>query len=200
MRHNKIKAALLGLAAVITAACGMTLAHAQTITRGLYLGGAIGQSEAKEYNCVARPQCENRGTVGKFFTGFQFHRNFALELGLTDLGQVSSATPGAFEETIKIRLGELALLASYPVTDRFMAYGKGGGYYAQTTATSTVSGVSTRVKESNGGLTYGAGLQYFVIESIALRGEFQRYMKVGGGNVGDSDFNAFTFGVLWKIR
>ena len=200
MTHNKTKAALVGLAAVVTAAAGITAAHAQTVTRGLYVGGAIGQSEAKEYNCTTRAQCENRGTVGKFFTGFQFHRNFALELGLTDLGQVSSSNPGTFEQTVKVRLGELELLASYPVTDRFMVYAKGGGYYAQSTNSETVSGVSTRTKETNGGVTWAGGLQYFVTGSIGLRGEFQRYMKVGGGNIGDSDYNAFTFGVLWKIR
>jgi hypothetical protein len=81
-----------------------------------------------------------------------------------------------------------------------MIYGKVGGYYAQTTDTFTVNGVGARVKESNGGLTYGGGLQWFITPAIAVRGEAQRYQKVGGGNIGDSDYNAMTIGLLWKIR
>jgi opacity protein-like surface antigen len=196
MTQNKINAVLLALALTACTA----LAHAQTITRGLYLGGAMGQSEATEYKCSARPQCEQHGTVGKFFMGFQFGRNWALELALADLGQINSSVPGVLTDTVKVRLGELALLGSYPVTDRFMAYAKGGAYYAQTTNDQTNGTVAGRVKESNGGLTYGFGAQYFLTSSIAARGEFQSYLKVGGGNIGDSDYKVFTVGLLWKIK
>jgi OOP family OmpA-OmpF porin len=196
MTQNKINAVLLALALTACTA----LAHAQTITRGLYLGGAMGQSEATKYKCSARPQCEQHGTVGRFFTGFQFGRNWALELALADLGQINSSVPGVLTDTVKVRLGDLTLLGSYPVTDRFMAYAKGGGYYAQTTNDQTNGTISSRVKESNGGLTYGFGAQYFLTSSIAARGEFQNYLKVGGGNIGDSDYKVFTVGLLWKIK
>jgi OmpA-OmpF porin, OOP family len=199
MRQNNIQTAILGLCLALVAG----LAQAQTgmtISRGVYLGGSIGQSEAKEFNCVAFPQCENRGTVGKFFLGLQFGRNWSLEVALADLGQLTAATPGTVEQTVKVRLGELSLLPSYPLTDRFMVYGRAGAYYAQTTVSTDFTTSSSRVKESNGGLTWGAGAQYFVTNSIALRGDMQRYMKVGGGNIGDSDYNVFSVGVLLKIR
>ena len=197
-QKNNIKAAVLG----ICLATGVSAAQAQapTINRGVYFGGAMGQSEAKEYDCTALPQCENRGTVGRIFMGLQFGRNWAFELAGTDLGQISSATPGTFTETVKVRLGEAVLLPSYPVSERFMIYGRGGVYYAQTTNDFTLNGVPTRLKENNGGFTWGFGVQYYVTQSIALRGEMQRYMKIGGGNIGDSDYNAMTVGALWKLR
>ena len=197
-QKNKIKAAVLGIC--LAAGIGAAQAQAPTINRGIYLGGALGQSEAKEYSCTALPQCENRGTVGRIFLGMQFGRNWAFELAGTDLGQVSSASPGTFTETVKVRLAEAVLLPSYPVSERFMIYGRGGAYYAQTTNDFTLNGVPTRLKENNGGFTWGFGVQYYVTQSIALRGEMQRYMKIGGGNIGDSDYNAVTVGALWKLR
>lgn len=200
-RQKKIKAALLGLCLT---ACA-SLANAQqtsteTIRRGIYLGGALGQSEAKKYDCTARPQCANRGSVGRFLLGLQFGRNWSLEFALSDLGRISSATPGTFSETVKVRLGEADLLASYPLTGRFMIYGKGGAYYAQTTDDRTLNGVSARIKGANGGPTWGGGLQYYITGGLAVRGEAQRYMKVGGGNIGDSDYNAYTIGIIYKMR
>jgi opacity protein-like surface antigen len=198
MTQNNIKAAVLGICLAATA----SLAQAQvpSASRGVYFGGALGQSEAKEYDCTAQAQCENRGTIGRAFIGLQFGRHWSFEMAYTDLGTVKSETPPTFNESVKVRLGEAVILPSYPLTERFMVYGRAGGYYAQTTNDFTLNGVETRLKETNGGLTWGFGLQYYVTNSIALRGEMQRYMKIGGGNIGDSDYNAVTVGALWKMR
>lgn len=201
MTQNKIKAAVLGISlAAASLAQAQAPVQAPTISRGFYIGGALGQSEAKEYDCTGQSECENRGSVGRVFLGMQFARHWSFELAYTDLGTVRSATPGTFSESVKVRVGEAALLPSYPFTERMMIYGRAGAYYAQTTDDFTRAGVSTRVQESNGGLTWGFGLQYFLTNSIALRGDMQRYMKVGGGNIGDSDYNAVTIGALWKMH
>jgi opacity protein-like surface antigen len=201
-RQKKTTAVLLGLCLTVCAglASAQTPPDTQTITRGVYLGAALGQSEAKEYDCTALPQCENHGTVGRFLVGLQFGRHWSFELSLTDLGKIDSASPGTFTQTVKVRLAETDLLASYPVTGRFMIYGKGGLYYAQTTQDTTLSGVSSRITESNGGVTWGGGLQYYITGGLAVRGEAQRYMKVGGGDIGDGDYNAYTIGLLYKMR
>ena len=91
-------------------------------------------------------------------------------------------------KTIAVVLG-MALGAALPLAAQ-----------AQTTADTTTSGVTVRVKESNGGVTFAGGLQFFMTQSLALRGEGQRYMKVGGGKLGDSDYSVYTVGLLWKFR
>ena len=121
-------------------------------------------------------------------------------MAYTDLGTVRSSTPGTFDESVKVRVGEAVLLPSYPFTANFLIYGRVGGYYAQTTNDFTLSGNSSRLQESNGGITWGFGAQYYFTDNLALRGEMQRYMKVGGGNIGDSDYNAVTIGALFKMR
>ena len=197
MTNKNIKAAFLAI--LLSTGAGLTHAQAPTIDRGYYVGGALGQSEAKEYDCTAATlHCENRGTVGRVFGGYQFARHWAAELGFVDLGTVDSASAG-FDESIKVRLVELSVLASYPATAKFMIYGRAGGYYAQTTHDVTNAGVFSRQSEQNGGIVWGGGLQYFIAGGFALRGEAARYMKVGGGNIGDSDYNAYTIGALWKF-
>lgn len=198
-QHNNIQTVVLGLclAACAGVAAAQEPVYTETIRRGIYLGGALGQSEAKEYDCTALPQCENRGTIGRVFLGLQFGRNWSFEMALTDLGNINSANQATgFTDSVKVRLGEADLLASYPLTGRFMVYGKGGAYYAQSTNDRN----GARIKEANGGLTWGFGAQYYVWNGLAVRGEAQRYMKVGGGNLGDSDFNAYTIGLLYKMR
>ncbi len=195
-RQNNIRAIVLtaGLAAA-----GLVQAQTQTVDSGLYFGLGVGQSKALDYDCRGRATCEDTGTAVKYFLGYQFARNWSAEFGFTDLGKVGSETPGAFKEDIKARLGELTIVGSYPATGRFMIYGKAGGYYAHTTDDVTVSGTQARLSESGGGFTWGFGAQYFLWRGLAARLEGQRYMKVGGGDIGDSDYNVYTIGLLYKM-
>jgi opacity protein-like surface antigen len=197
-RQNNIKTTLLGVCLAVCA--GLAQAQTQTIDRGLYFGAGLGESEAKNYDCNALPQCQEQGTAVKYFVGYQFARHWSAELGFTDLGKVHSSVPGIFNEEIKSRLGELTVVGSYPFTGSLMIYGKLGAYYAKTTDDFTLSGTSGRLSEADWGPTWGFGLQYYLTRGLAVRGEAQRYMKVGGGDIGDSDFNALTIGLLYKLH
>jgi OOP family OmpA-OmpF porin len=191
------------IAVVLGLALGAAMplaAHAQATMPGAYVGISAGQSEPLQYDaCDTRPTCKKKGSAYRFYGGWQFSRNLGVEVGYSDLGKASSSSP-TFTETIKVRATELTLVGWIHGSERASLYGKVGGYYAQTTADSAGGGVSQRLRESNGGPTFGAGLQYFMTSSLALRGEGQRYMKVGGGKIGDSDYTTYTVGVLWKFR
>ena len=196
-KNSKTIAVVLGMA--LGAALPLA-AQAQTTMPGVYAGIAAGQAEPLQYDtCDTRPTCKKKGSAYRFFGGYQFSRNFGAEVAYSDLGKASSSSP-TLNETIKVRVSELTVVGWIPATERFSVYGKVGGYYAQTTADTTTSGVSVRVKESNGGITFAGGLQFFMTQSLALRGEGQHYMKVGGGKLGDSDYSVYTVGLLWKFR
>jgi opacity protein-like surface antigen len=196
-RRNNIQTIILGVA--LAAAAGLVQAQTQTIDRGIYFGAGLGQAKALDFDCRGRPNCEDTSTAVKYFLGWQFGRHWAAEIGYTDLGKVGSEQPGTFKEDIKARLGEVTIVGSYPATGRFMIYGKAGGFYAHTTADVTSSGVQARLSESGGGVTWGFGAQYYLWKGLAARLEAQRYMKVGGGDIGDSDYNAYTIGLLYKM-
>ena len=196
-KNSKTIAVVLGMA--LGAALPLA-AQAQTTMPGVYVGIGAGQAEPLQYDtCDTRPICKKKGSAYRAFGGYQFSRNLAVEAAFSDLGKVSSSSPG-FDQSVKVRAGELTVVASYPASERFSVFGKAGGYYAQSTSTTTQSGTTTTVRETNGNPTFGAGLQFFMTRNLALRGEGQRYMKVGGGKIGDSPYNAYTLGLLWKFQ
>jgi hypothetical protein len=89
--------------------------------------------------------------------------------------------------------------AQWVALERLSFFGKVGGYYASTSADTTQAGVTTRVKESRGNGTYAGGVQWYLTQGLALRGEGQKYMKVGGGSIGDSDYSVYSISLLYKF-
>jgi OOP family OmpA-OmpF porin len=175
-------------------------ARAQAGDRGVYVGVGGGQAEPLQYDrCDTFPTCKKKGSAYKFFSGWQFGRNWAVEFGYQDLGKAYATSPGTFDQSIKVRLSDITLVGQWVGTDRFTLFGKAGAYYANTTVDTSQAGTSTRINESRGNLTIGAGLQYFVWRGVALRGEGQRFLKVGGGSIGDSDYVAYTMSLLFKF-
>jgi OmpA-OmpF porin, OOP family len=178
-------------------------AQAQASAPGLYAGVGGGQSEVWDYQpggnqCDALPTCKKKGSAYKVFGGWQFSRNFGVEITYTDLGKASSSSPG-FDQSIKVRASDVMLFAQWPALERLAFFGKVGGYYAQTSVDTTQAGVNTRAKESRGNGTYGAGIQWYITNGLALRGEGQKYMKVGGGAIGDSDYSVYSVSLLYKF-
>ena len=197
MKNSKTIAVILGLA--MSAALPLA-AHAQAATPGIYAGVNIGQSESLKYDCSLFPDCKKKGTAWKLYSGWQFHRNWGAEIGFTDLGRVVSAhSPGSSDE-IKVRLGELTMVGSLPFSERISGFGKAGVYYAGAVHDVTLNGSTSHLTHSNASVTYGFGLQFFVYRGLGLRGEYQKYLRVGGDAVAQSDYQAITGGLIWKFE
>ncbi len=199
MKKNlKMIATVLGVAALSAASLA---AHAQASKPGVYVGGGFGQSEAWEYNCDALPTCKKKGTAYRFFGGWQFSPNWGVEVGYTDLGKASSASPG-FSQSVKVSAGDVMLFGQWLLHERFALYGKVGGYYGKVeadTTDATKTPPSTQAKESKGNGTIAGGIQWYFTPGFALRGEGQRYLKVGGGAIGDSDYTVYSIQLLYKF-
>src|SRR6267378_406707 len=129
------------------------------------------------------------GTVGQaeFKGGYQFNRYFAAELGYHDLGKASSAA-GATKGTA----WELVGIGSYPIANQFSVYGKLGAYRGELKA--------ANAKETNTDLTYGVGLQYDFTKAVGVRGEWQRYSKMGGGALVETDVVVLSVGVVYGFQ
>jgi OOP family OmpA-OmpF porin len=198
MRRDKkvLLAAMLG--ATVMAAPAVSIAQARGET-GWYLGGGIGQSQAKD-GCtgVGGPgvSCDDKDTAIKILGGYNFNRNLAAELGYTDLSKAKASGGGVTAE-IKSTAWELVGVGSYPIANQFSVYGKLGLYVAETKASSNV-GISA--KKTNNDLTYGLGVRYDFSREVGVRGEWQRYGKVGGGDIGKSDVDVISVGVVWNFR
>ena len=195
-KNGKKIAMILGLALAMVMPL---VARAQAGDRGVYVGVGGGQAEPIQYDtCDLFPECKKKGSAYKFFGGWQFGRHWAVEFTFTDLGKASASSP-ASSQTIKARASDVMLLGQWLGTERLAFFGKAGAYYANTTVDTMTGGASTRVSEGRSNFTFGAGIQYYMWRGLALRGEGQHYMKIGGASIGDSDYNAYTVSLFYKF-
>lgn len=194
-----MKKALLGLG--IMAAATALPAAAQMSAPSLssaYVGVSIGQSKAKDWcNGIAGTgvSCDDEDTAWKVFAGYQFHRNFAAELGYTKMGKVT-ASLGTLREEAKATAWEISALGAWPVTEQFSVFGRLGLYRAEVKDETNFAG---NVEHTNNDLTYGLGLQFAFTRNVAVRAEWQRYADVGGGDIDKSNVDVIGISALWKF-
>ena len=191
-------AALLGAAGIAVSASSAAQAT-RGAESGFYVGGSLGQSEVDDFCSIFGPgiSCDEKDSAWKFFGGYQVNRNFALELGYTNLGEVS-----ARDNTGTLRLEstawEVVGIGSIPI-DRFSLYGKLGVYRADTELRFRGSGLSESDDESTTDLTFGFGVRYDFTRNLAVRAEWQKYSDVEAAGLGEGDVDVMSVGVLWRF-
>jgi OmpA-OmpF porin, OOP family len=180
--------AVLGLASAMLVA-GPALAQ----DTGFYAGAHIGSSDLNGAcdGFGAGVSCDEKDTAWKILGGYQFHKNWAVELGYANLGE-ASASAGAVSAKAEVTAWDLVAVGSLPLMDRLSAYGKLGMFKADTEVTSNV-GVSD--DDSETGFTFGLGVRYDFTRNLGVRAEWQRYQEVAD----DLDVDVLSVGVIWKF-
>lgn len=156
-------------------------------TPGYYIGGNVGQSHLKDDSPLGS-DTDRSDTGYKFYGGYQFNPNFALELGYAGLGKFEAPSGD-----VKARGLYLDAVGLVPLAPQWSALGRIG--VVETEA--KISGSGLTVKDHDTGLKVGAGLQYDFNPSTALRGEWERY-RVGMDSV-RSDVDQYSLGVVFKF-
>lgn len=165
----------------------------------IYVGASLGNSDAKGFcDTHLTGNCDKTGSAWRVFAGYGITRNFAAEVAFIDLGKIN-ATDGTTTVRSQSRGGELIGVFSYPV-DRLSLFAKAGGYYAGTKISIETPTGQQRPSEAKGGLTYGLGLQYDFARNFGVRGDWQRYAKVGTEQATTSDVDVFLIGLVWTLR
>ena len=171
---------------------------------GWYVGASLGQTEVN-LDCTGTTACDDKDSSWKIFAGYQFVRNFALEFGYTDLGEVTASTPAigiippasvAIESTV----WELVAVGMLPLAERFSLYGKLGLYRADTDIeVNFVSLGSVTDSDSNTDLTFGIGVRFDITPRLGVRLEWQRYSGVSAADFDDGDVDVMSLGVAWRF-
>ncbi len=160
-----------------------------------YIGGSVGQSMADNFcDPAALPgsTCDDKSTAWSVFIGAQIHRNFALELGYREFGEMAIGVPGA-ATSIDAKAFELLGVGILPLGDKLALYGKLGAYFGETdTVTLGVGG-----KDSNINFTYGAGAEWEFMKQLRLRVEYQRYQEMSGSDV---HLDAVSLGLVYRFK
>jgi len=166
------------LAALIAGA--IASAVALPASAQFYVGGGFGQAKAKDW-------CAQAG---------------GISCGYTNLGEFK-ASAGGLSDNAKVNAWELSALAAWPLMNQFAVYGRLGAYRANVKEETNFVG---NFEHTNTDLTYGLGGQYDFTRNFGLRVEWQRYAKVGGGDVafgpnpGDkSDVDVLGLSALWRF-
>ena len=180
----------LGITAAAMAA-GFAMAGAAQAqwanTPGYYVGGNAAQSHLKDASPLGAGT-DRSDTGYKFYGGYQFTPNFALEAGYAGLGKFQASTGH-----VKARGLYLDAVGTIPLAPQWSALGRVGVVDTE----SKISGNGLSVKDHDTGLKVGAGLQYDFSQSTALRGEWERY-RVGMDSV-RSNIDQYSLGVVVKF-
>ena len=121
-------------------------------TDGLYAGASLGTSQYPD-------------TVNGV-TGNQVNPNFAVELGVAKLGDVSSSSG-----QMNGRSEFLDAVGTLPLSDKWSLLGRVGVAHVDLN--------TSLGNDSGNGLKVGLGAQYSLTSNVAIRGEWERYqMKV----------------------
>lgn len=169
---------------------------------GPYVGGLIGRSEAKN-GCIGvlsggGRSCDKTDVAFGVFAGYQLNRYFGAEVAYQSLGRVlaNASGPGsAATQEVQATVWDAAGLGTLPITDHLTAYGRLGIYRA--TLDASQRGVE---QQSNYGVGYGGGLQWDFDRHFAVRGQWQRYKRVGREVYGNNNYDLLGASILYRFR
>ena len=181
--------------------------HAQMSMSGFYAGVGAGQSKANDAcsgaGAVGITSCDDTDTAWRIFGGYQFHKNFAVELGYADGGKykvsgVVLGVPATGE--IKAKAWDVVGVGILPFTEQLSGFAKIGLARWDVDATGSALGFSASISDSGTSLTYGLGGQYDFTKQFGVRVEWLRYQDVGDENTtGQSDVDVIGASVLFKF-
>jgi opacity protein-like surface antigen len=164
-------------------ASGAALAQQNAPWRGDfwgYLGASGGQSKYRsECNrTITLFECDTKDTGFKVYAGGRMNEVLGIEIGYTSFGKIHVL--GGETEAWAV---PITLTAGIPLGNRFNVFAKGGGLYARTDVSVSLSdSISKRGSRNGWGWTYGAGATFAVTPNVLLRADFDRHKLdfVGG--------------------
>lgn len=203
------------LAAIVL--CASAVAVADDASR-FYIGGSVGQSKTKldelrsDINnnlassgiAVIGSSTNEADTGYKLFGGYQFNQKFALEAGYIDFGKfsVSSNTilSGTASVDLKIKGVFIDAIGMLPVGGNVSLLGRLGIIHAKVNADLGASGaivvVASSLSAKSTKASVGVGAQYDFNKTEGVRGEWQRYSKLGNDSTGKRDVDLLSVGIV----
>ena len=206
------------LGVLVAAALAAAGSNAVADDSGWYVGGNLGEAQAKIANgritddllvqgfTVTAMNDDDRHLGYKLFGGYQFNRYAAIEGGYFDLGRfgytANTLPPGTLTGNIKLRGGNFDLVGLLPFTEKFSAFARFGVNYTRAedrfAGTGAVTVADPERNRQTANYKFGVGLQYAITRSFGLRVEAERYrIDDAVGNRGDVDL--FSAGVLYRF-
>src|SRR5436190_19330674 len=166
----------------------------QIVVPHWYVGIGAGQTiyDVQDYSVAAPGTTQSTLNEGqnqtgyRFFAGYRFHRNVAIEGTLTDYGkftatrEIQAPSAATIVAQTRVRGASLELLGILPFGSAFSLIGRAGGMLATTNleyktegAFTFPPGTKTSVRNTELVAKYGIGVGYAVTEQVGLRMEYE---------------------------
>jgi OOP family OmpA-OmpF porin len=208
VKYTALAAALLAAAPALAQSRGPYLGISGGYSRSDIDTGEINDEARSAGFATASTSADETDTAWKVFAGFQFNRNFALELGYADLGEFSSRTrttgPAAtVNGEFKAKAWSLDAVGTLPLNDRFSLLARAGAMYydLDARAAAVAAGVPVTVHESDKDVSWKAGLgaQYSFATNLGARLEWEHYHRLGDADTGKSDVDTISLGLQFRF-
>lgn len=205
------------LAALLAAATQTVLAADPS--SGMYVLGSVGKSKVSIDTASFDSDLTAAGATGvssttdekdtgyKLQLGYQYNRNLAVEGGYVDLGKFkynATFTGGVASAEVKAKGWNIDVVGIAPLNDAFSLLGKIGLIRAKVDATVAATGPGGSASGSDSATkwktTFGFGVSYNLTKTVAIRGEFERFLKLGDNNTtGEGDVDLYSVGIVAKF-
>ncbi len=206
-------------------------AHAQW-----YAGASVGGTDAKLFSDAQDPgyflargftnaklQFDKRDTGYRAFAGYDlggydFLKNFAIELGHVDLGKINIRTDamsnaggaGSIINDTKIKGDDLSIVARHLNVGDVTIFARLGVFVSEAKSTVSSSGSvallgndNVSYKKHSTKATYGLGAEYPIAPKLFVRGEWSRFDKFKTADVlgaeREASINLYTLGVTYRF-
>ncbi len=140
--------------------------------------------------------------------GYQFNKNFAVELSYTSLGKYdfTRTAPATAAATGKLTIGGygIAGVGIIPMNKDLAFFGKLGAFHSNISATTSVNmfhrGQAAGDTNNDWVPNYGMGILYDINPKVSVRGEIERFRGMGSSDrTVKTDANLFTVGASYRF-
>ena len=207
---------------------------AQAPNESWYVGISAGRSDSSftssDYTPANGQISESQDktkTSGKGFIGYDFNKNWAVELGYTSFGEprykydgTGASAGGAAHDKVRETAWSLVAKGSLPINEQFGLFAKLGatrnrsqGSYnidSSNAAFAAIMGTtSTSASTSRSDVLIGVGAQFYFNKNVAIRLEYEDYGRFGnsgnfttaaaGSYTGRTKVNIWTGGISYNF-
>jgi OOP family OmpA-OmpF porin len=165
---------------------------------GIYIGANIGQGTTKlddsGFTSTTTSVSRHETNTGfKLYGGYEFTRNWGVELGYAELGELNNVySQGGVDATLKYKAKSLyvAGTGTVAISDQFSLFGKLG--YANNRSSVNFSSVFGTGSDSftKSGVMFGAGATYSFNKNIGMSLEYDDFGKTD---------DMGTKGTMWSL-
>ena len=154
---------------------------------------------------TSRFDADDSDNAYKIFGGYDFNRHIGLEAGYFDLGRFdynADLMPSAMQGGHAAIDGfAIDLVATLPLQSSLSAFARAGISNARVeqdfTSASPGTGFTNR-SDRGANEKYGAGLQYVLNDTLAIRAEVERY-RIDNNRVIDDKVDTFMVGIVYRF-